>query len=52
MLLARDARALREYIRSVTPEIEIKFDYDNGTGVEEGTIVPISLNFFWPDAGI
>ena len=52
MLLARDARALREYIRSVTPEIEIKFDYDNGTGVEEGAIVPISLNFFWPDAGI
>jgi hypothetical protein len=52
MLLARDARALREYIRSVTPEIEIKFDYDNGTGVEEGAIVPIGLNFFWPDAGI
>jgi hypothetical protein len=52
ILLARDARALREYIRSVTPEIEIKFDYDNGTGVEEGAIVPIGLNFFWPDAGI
>lgn len=52
LLLARDARSLREYIRSVTPEVEIKFDYDNGNGVEEGAIVPIGLNFFWPDSGI
>ena len=52
MLLARDARALREYIRSVTPEIEITFDYDGPNGVEEGVTVPIGLSFFWPDAGI
>jgi hypothetical protein len=52
MLLARDARSLREYIRSVTPEIEIKFDYDGPNGVEEGANVPVNLNFFWPDAGI
>jgi len=52
MLLARDARSLREYIRSVTPEVEIKFDYDGLNGVEEGASVPINLNFFWPDAGI
>ena len=52
MLLARDARSLREYIRSVTPEIEIKFDYEGPNGVEEGASVPINLNFFWPDAGI
>jgi len=52
MLLARDARAFREYIRSVTPEIEITFDYDGPNGVEEGVSVPIGLSFFWPDAGI
>ena len=51
-LLARDARSLREYIRSVTPEIEIKFDYEGPNGVEEGATVPIGLNFFWPDAAI
>jgi hypothetical protein len=51
-LLARDARSLREYIRSVTPEIEIKFDYEGPNGVEEGATVPIGLNFFWPDATI
>jgi len=52
MLLARDARAFREYIRSVTPEIEINFDYDGPNGIEEGVSVPINLSFFWPDAGI
>jgi hypothetical protein len=51
-LLARDARSFREYIRSVTPEIEIKFDYEGYNGVEEGATVPIGLNFFWPDAAI
>lgn len=51
-LLARDARSFREYIRLITPEIEIKFDYDNGNSVEEGATVPIGLNFFWPDATI
>jgi hypothetical protein len=52
LLLARDARSLREYIREVTPEIEITFDYDGMNGVEEGVNVPINLSFFWPDAGI
>jgi hypothetical protein len=51
-LLARDARSFREYVRSVTPEIEIKFDYEGFNGVEEGATVPIGLNFFWPDAAI
>ena len=52
ILLARDARAFREYIRSVTPEIEITFDYEGPNGVEEGVSVPIGLSFFWPDAGL
>ncbi len=52
LLLARDARSFREYIREVTPEIEITFDYDGINGVEEGVNVPINLSFFWPDAGI
>ena len=51
-LLARDARSFREYVRSVTPEIEIKFDFEGSNGIEEGATVPIGLNFFWPDAAI
>ena len=52
MLLARDARSFREYVREVTPEIELIFDYDGPNGIEEGVSVPINLNFFWPDSGI
>ena len=49
-LLARDAKALRDYIAKIQPDIEIKFmweDYD-GTFVEKE--IPITSNFFFPDA--
>jgi hypothetical protein len=51
-LLARDSRALREYIRKVQPDIDLKFDFDGPDGVEEGIAVPITISFFWPDSGI
>lgn len=47
-LLAKDARALREYYSQVAPDINLKFTYDNN-GVEEDVNLPIGLNFFWPD---
>jgi hypothetical protein len=51
-LLAPDARALREYYTQIQPDIEMKFipEGENYTG--EGINIPISLNFFWPDAGV
>jgi hypothetical protein len=49
-LLAKDSRALREYINKISPGIELKFDYDNNGYVEEGVSLPIGINFFWPDA--
>ena len=48
-LLARDARALRERIREVAPDVELKY-YENG--VEEDINIPIDITFFWPDARI
>jgi hypothetical protein len=44
-LLARDSRALREYIRGNQPDIDLKFISDSG----EEVAIPIGLNFFWPD---
>lgn len=44
-LLARDARALRNYIKEISPDINLVFTTDSG---EEATL-PIGLNFFWPD---
>lgn len=49
-LLAKDSRALREYISKISPGVELKFDYDNNGYVEEGVNLPIGINFFWPDA--
>lgn len=49
-LLAQDSRALREYIRKIQPDIDLKFDFDGPNGVEEGVALPIGLSFFWPDA--
>jgi hypothetical protein len=49
-LLAQDSRALREYIRRIQPDVDLKFDFDGPNGVEEGVALPIGLSFFWPDA--
>ena len=45
-LLARDARALREYISQVQPDVDLSF-FPNGN--ETRIDIPIRLNFFWPD---
>ena len=44
-LLARDSRALREYIKQVQPDIDLKYTLSSGAEVT----IPISLTFFWPD---
>ena len=49
-LLAPDARALREYYSKVQPDIKLKFIPEDENYTGEGIDIPISLNFFWPDA--
>jgi hypothetical protein len=49
-LLAPDARALREYYNKVQPDVDLKYIPEDESYVGEGITVPISLNFFWPDA--
>ena len=44
-LLARDSRSLRNYIKDVSPDVDLKFSTDSG----EEVAIPITLNFFWPD---
>lgn len=51
-LLASDARALREYYTKVQPDIEMKFIPEDDSYTGEGIAIPISLIFFWPDAGV
>ena len=48
-LLAKDSRALREKIKQISPDIDLKYIGDDA---EEGITIPVNLSFFWPDAGI
>ena len=52
-LLAKDARALREYVKDMMPDIDLEFDVEFEDGhIQEDVIIPITVNFFWPDAGV
>ena len=49
-LLARDARALREYVKEIQPDVNLTFDLENETGSVKGDVkIPIGITFFWPD---
>jgi hypothetical protein len=52
-LLARDARALRQYVNEVSPGVDLntKVEFKDGYVMSDVSL-PINLNFFWPDAGI
>jgi hypothetical protein len=48
LLLAPDARALREYYAQVAPNVKMEFTPEDS---EEAISVAIGLDFFWPNAG-
>ena len=48
-LLARDARALRNYIVKIQPDVDLHFDYEDKNGDFIKVPIPVNLNFFWPD---
>lgn len=45
-LLARDSRALREYIKEVQPDVDLTF-FPSGSDTKVS--IPVGLSFFWPD---
>ena len=51
-MLAPDARALREYYGKIQPDVDLKYIPEDVDYTGEGINIPISINFFWPDAGI
>jgi len=52
-LLAIDSRAVRTYLKSITPEINLSVEVPDGeSGDTFRSPVAIGLDFFWPDAEI
>jgi hypothetical protein len=46
LLLARDSRALREYVKEAQPDVDLTF-FPNGSDTK--VAIPVGLSFFWPD---
>jgi 5S rRNA maturation endonuclease (ribonuclease M5) len=52
-LLAIDSRSIRQYLRKVTPDINLSIEVpDEETGDTFRSQLNIGLDFFWPDAEI
>jgi hypothetical protein len=49
-LLAKDSRALREYIGKIQPDVDLTFEIETPDEETEKINIPIGLNFFFPDA--
>jgi len=50
---ARDAMALRQYIRDTGPDVDLTSEYTCEECNYEGRVeIPIDLNFFWPNIGV
>ena len=48
-LLAGDSKALRKYISSVNPDLDLTFDYTSPvTGETEALKIPFGIDFFYP----
>ena len=49
--LSRDSFKFRKYLASITPDIDMSTTIDID-GEEQTVVIPITLRFFWPDAGV
>ena len=49
-LLARDAKALRDYIVKIQPDVQLVFDRETYDGRIEEADIPIGANFFFPNS--
>ena len=48
-LLARDSRALRNYVRDISPDLDLKFQFTSEiTGETEALDIPFGAGFFYP----
>jgi hypothetical protein len=49
-LLAPESRELKKFYNEVSPDIDTVVTVEKGGYVQEGVVIPININFFWPDA--
>ncbi len=47
-MLAKDSRAFREYIKAITPDMDMKYEFEHETGEKEVINITLGVGFFWP----
>jgi hypothetical protein len=47
-MLARDSRAFRAHVKTISPDIDMKFEYTHDDGEVEEAPITMGVNFFWP----
>jgi hypothetical protein len=47
-MLARDSKALRDYVKIISPDMDMTFEYTHNTGEKEALPITMGVNFFWP----
>lgn len=46
---AQDSRAFREYVKTISPDLDLKFEFvSDTTGETEALDIPFGINFFYP----
>ena len=50
--LSRDSLAFREYLTSITPDVDMTTKVKDSVGRESVVVIPVTLRFFWPSAGV
>lgn len=51
-LLAMDAREFRKHVKSFSPDVNLTTHVETKGGEYKEITIPITLNFFWPDADV
>lgn len=47
-LLAGDSRGLRKYMKEITPDLDLTFDFEHSDGEMEALKIPFGIGFFYP----
>jgi hypothetical protein len=47
-MLARDSRSFRNYIKEISPDLDMTFTYTYDDGEEDVIPITLGVNFFWP----
>ena len=51
-LLSRDSIELRNYIESITPDVDMSWQYTDDDGERRDFLVPVTVQFLWPNAKV